>query len=471
MRRLVLAIVAATLCTAGPAAAEVKLHDELDLGRYNALGAVGLYATGRDNPSGQGLSLRLLGLDGSKVTPLPPRPGVPGLGSFRIRFGAAGPPFTHLQPPRAGESAPGRYPIAVVGEQFRGVLTSDSTRIAGLVTLDDLFDGRLEWRADKDAVATVERLERRIERNDELRLPLTVLLGVVTVALALLRPRLAPRAVLLALALNLWLSPPLALAAALAAVALPLGPACAALVAVYFAALGLDAETVALSPLGPSQLSRFYGLSNLLATLFLLPALLGAALLGRKRGALLAVLALVTVGGSRFGADGGGLLVLLVGYGVLAVRLSGERLTRRRVAMLCAAAVLAGLALVGLDALTGGSSHVTDAIGDGPIELAGDLADRVERSVDRTLDSDGAILVVVVGFAVLVWIAATRRGDPVLDALLAALAVSLIVNDTPSDVVGAGAVVAVTLVRLQAAASARPAEPEPEPEPDPAAAT
>ena len=169
----------------------------------------------------------------------------------------------------------------------------------------------------------VERLDRRIDRNDDIRLPLTVLVVAVVIALAVVRPRLAPRAVLLALALNLWLSPALALAAALAAVALPLGPACLALLAVYLAALGLDPDSVALSPLGPSQVSRFYGIDNLIETFFLLPALLGAALLGRRLGLVAAGVAIVAVAGNRFGADGGGLIVLLAGYGVLGLRLAG----------------------------------------------------------------------------------------------------------------------------------------------------
>ena len=57
---------------------------------------------------------------------------------------------------------------------------------------------------------------------------------------------------------------------------------------------------VALSPLGPSQVSRFYGVDNLIETFLLLPAFLGAALLGRWLGVLTAGVAIVTV---RFEAD------------------------------------------------------------------------------------------------------------------------------------------------------------------------
>jgi hypothetical protein len=444
--RSVLAIVALALVLAGGSAAEVRIQDDLALDQYADRGAVGLYVL--DDEIELTPALEVVGR-------FPTRVRVESLQPLRapLEIGAPGPPFVYLElPPRTAERGD-RFRIAVVGEGLRGVLTSDSTRLWGLVTLDDVAEGRLEPRADDDPVATVERLDRRIERNDDIRLPLTVLVGTVTVVLALVRPRLAPRVILLALALNLWLSPALALAAALAAVAMPLGAACAALLALYLAALGLDHEAVALSPLGPSQVGRFYGINNLLETLLLVPALLGAALVGRL-GVLVAALALVTVAGNRFGADGGGLLVLLAGYGVLAVRLAGRRLTARWAVALAAAAVLVGVGVAGLDAATGGSSHVSDALGDGPGELVSELWDRLSHAVERTVESPGALGVVLAGLAVLGW-TATHRGPPVLDALLAALVVSLIVNDTPSDVVGVGAVAAVMLVRLTGEPNAR----------------
>ena len=202
------------------------------------------------------------------------------------------------------------------------------------------------------------------------------------------------------LAANLWLSPLLAVAAGVAVLLLPLGWACAAILAAYLVALGLDAETVALSPFGPSQSGRFYGINNLLETMLLAPALLGAALLGRA-GILVAALAFVTIGGNRFGADGGGIVVLAAAYLVLWLRLRGERLTWRLAGLVAAGAVALALALLGLDAATGGSSHVTDAVGDGPAALAGDIADRIELSVRRTAASAGAIVVVLGSLAIL----------------------------------------------------------------------
>ena len=49
--------------------------------------------------------------------------------------------------------------------------------------------------------------------------------------------------------------------------------------------------------------------------------------------------------------------------------------------------------------------------------------------------------------AILAAIALRARRDAVLDAFLVGLAVSLLVNDTPSDVLGMGAAIAIALAR------------------------
>ncbi len=337
-----------------------------------------------------------------------------------------------------------RIPIALLGA--RGLLTSDSTRIDGLVTPADVAAGRLRVVPGDDPAEALRTLDRRIERNDRWRLPLTIALASILIGLALVRPRLAVRALLVALAANLWLDPAIAIAAGVASLALPLGFACAAILASYLVSMGIDAEAVALSPFGPSQVGRFYGVNNLLETMLVAPALVGAALLGRA-GIGVAALAFVTIGGNRFGADGGGLVVLAAAYLVLVLHLSGRRPTWRLAAAVVAGAVAGALLVLAIDAATGGSSHVTDAVADGPVALAGDIADRIERSVERTADSIGATAVVLGSLVLLLAIARYARREPVLVAYLAALAASLVVNDTPADVLGFGAAIAVALAR------------------------
>ena len=226
------------------------------------------------------------------------------------------------------------------------------------------------------------------------------------------------------------------------------GVACGAVLAAYLLVLGLDPEAVALSPFGPSQAGRFFGVSNLLETMLLVPALLGAWLLGRL-GLAVGVLAVVTVAGNRFGADGGGLLVLLAGYVALLVRAVGARLDARQVAASAAAVVVVAIGLVALDAALGGTSHVTESLGEGPGALLGDLADRVELSARRSVSGVGPAIAVFASLVVLVWVATRRLRRPVTDALLVALLVSLVVNDTPGDVLGIGAAAAFALWRYE----------------------
>jgi mono/diheme cytochrome c family protein len=369
-------------------------------------------------------------------------------GNPLIALGEGPPPDTLVVLPPAGRSENDRYPIAVAPGP-RGVLTSDSTRIDGLVSLADVATGRLEVVAVADPVATLERLERRIERNDRIRLPLTLLVGGLAYVLALVAPRFAPRVILLALAANLWLAGWWVVAlTALAAVVLPVGAACAAVLIAYLGALGLDPESVALSPFGPSQAGRFYGVSNLLETMLLVPALLGAARLGRA-GAAVGALAVVTVAGSRFGADGGGLVVLLAAYATLIVRTAGARLGLARLGAIAAGAVALGALLVGVDAALGGSSHVTDALAGGPGPLLGDLADRLEISARRTFAGAGPAFAALASLAVLAFVATRRPRGPLTDATLVAILVSLLVNDTPGDVLGMGAVAAFVLWRFE----------------------
>ena len=178
----------------------------------------------------------------------------------------------------------------------------------------------------------------------------------------------------------------------------------AGIVAAYLVALGVDGSAVALSPFGPSQNSRFYGLSNFLETMLLVPALGGAVFLWRRLGwpafAGIALLSFVTVAGNRFGADGGGAIVLAVAFPLLAILLAGLRGRRLVVAVGTAVAVAAGLLV--LDAVTGPESHVSRALDSGPSGIAADLRDRVELSWERIAQQADIAAVVAVCLPVLV---------------------------------------------------------------------
>ncbi len=441
-RALALALLGLTL--AGTAGAAVRVVEPFPLDRYAGSGAIGLAVPGAGPTVTRDSAFNTL-LTGKVVSSL--LGGAPA-GTRLVALDTGPPPDTLVVLPPAGRSENTRYPIALTPGP-RGILTSSSTRIDGLVSLADVAHGRLEVVAVKDPVATLERLEHRIERNDRIRLPLTLLVGALAYVVAVFEPGLAPRVVLLGLAANLWLAGWWLVAlVALAAVLLPLGLACAVVLLAYLLVLGLDPGAVALSPFGPSQAGRFYGVSNLLETMLLVPAIMGPALLGRL-GVALAGVSLVAVAGSRFGADGGGLLVLLAAYATLVVRGRGAWLDARRIAAIALVAVVSGVALVGLDAAFGGSSHVTQAVGDGPGAVLGDIADRLELSARRTFDAIGPAFAVAASLVVLVFVATRRPRRPLTDAVLVALLVSLVVNDTPGDVVGFGAVAAFVIRRFE----------------------
>jgi hypothetical protein len=379
-----------------------------------------------------------------------------------------------------GEDQPNtrRYPIAVIGLGFKGLLESEQTRIPGLVSLVDVAptalgaDGALESDSAEDQVARLRELDAHIAENTTNRALWSLVVWVPIVLLALTLPRAAVLAFPAALAANLILgaagiSDELAVAALFVlstACAAPLlaeflrsraaiALACAAVVAGYFVAFAVDGSWLALSPLGPTQNARFYGLSNLLETFLLVPAFVGAALLGRRHWSLFAAAAaisFVVVAGSRFGADGGGAVVLAAGFGALAVALAEAR--RRVLVLVVAGAVGAGASLLLIDELTGASSHVTRTVRGGPIDVADALRDRVvlswERATDRLLT---ALIVGVALLALTILVVRLAGREPsIRDAalplsLVAAIATSLIVNDSPLDVAVTGLVAYVAV--------------------------
>jgi hypothetical protein len=401
------------------------------------------------------------------------RGGVPEARPLITLEDAAAPPVVYVGIP-AGAAQPNdrRYPILVSGRGFRGLLVSDSTRIPGLVSIADVAptatgrEGALSWTAEGEPAETLLALDRRIDANNDGRLLATVVFAGLVALLALVRPRAALLAFAAGLAANLALglggveTPWIVLATISLAVAggglllarrlrsaTGIGLAFATVMAAYLVVLGLDGPAVALSPLGPTQNSRFFGLSNLLETLLLVPALVGAALLRVRFGwpgfAAVAGLALVTVAGNRFGADGGGAIVLAAGFAFLALLLAHARKTATVVAIAGAAVVTAGL--LAFDIATGASSHVTRAVEDGPGELAGDLVDRVAISYERVAAHWYVAVLVLGGIAALTVLAvrSARSAEPLARravplALAAALATSLVVNDSPTDVVLVG---------------------------------
>ncbi|MBA3364797.1 MAG: hypothetical protein H0U03_03295 [Actinobacteria bacterium] len=465
--RAILAAGVLLAALAAPAAAagghvSVQIVPQLDLDALAGRGAVGLMVPGKGPTVSREEALELLDRE--------------ALSARECRRACTVRILLSLPPPGDRHNVR-RYPVAVLGAGYRGLLVSDSTRIPGLVSISDIVptaralergeEPVIEARAESDAPARLARLDRRLDRAHDSRDPATiVLVGLVAVfggLAALLRSPLfgkaavltAPALLLISLGLSSlgidrrWIvASALAILGAAAALAggatlrrRGLGVAFACLFAVYLVVLAAWPEVNSLAAIGPHPDGggRFYGVTNQMQTLLLAPALLAGALLGRRWLLPVALLALFTVGASRTGADGGGTLVLIAAFLALAAGLLKIRVTWLRAAGLAVSTLAGGIALIAIDAALGGSTHVTRAVTGGPDSLADAVGHRLDVSFQGVTGSWYVAAIVLVSLAALIWLATRRPRSAVLDALLVGLAVSLVVNDTPVDVAGFGA--------------------------------
>ncbi|TML69138.1 MAG: cytochrome c [Actinobacteria bacterium] len=378
-------------------------------------------------------------------------------------------------PPQGRTPNTTRYPIAVVGCGLHGLLTSTATRIPGLVSIADVAHAArhgtcriapLGTKADANAATTLRSLDRRLVHMSAARgwAVVAVLVTVGALSLAAAGPGVLACAAAVAASLLLaaagvegfW---PLLLGVSAITVAFAVvgvrrrlvPPLVLGFLVVLLVVLIADTQLNSLAVLGarPDGGGRFYGITNQLETLLLAPVLAAAAADGLPWFACVSTVALVTVGWSHAGADGGGLLVYAAALGFLALRLRGARLTPVRLALVVGAAVVVTLALVGLDAALGGSSHVTHAVGTGPGSLFGDLGRRLHLSYLSITVSWGKALEFLGGLAALVIIAVRFRRGPTVEAMLVGLAVSFLVNDTPVDIAFLGGLGCWTLVRWE----------------------
>jgi hypothetical protein len=381
---------------------------------------------------------------------------------------AHGPAIVVGLPPATSAPNDRRYPVAVLGRGYHGLLTSSLTRMPGLVSIADIArtalrtPHALRWQRDGGAVATAYRLERQIEVARETTMPGSVLVLSLLVLLALLYPRGAPTALATAIAVNLvqgWFPAGhaasrvvlLGLCTAAGGVLGPrffrsrtvLGLALATLLGAYALSMLARPSTLALAPIGPELTSRFFGVSNLLETWLLFPALVAAALLTRRFGwaafVATALLALATIAENKLGADGGGAIVVGVSFALLAVWQLGVR--RRFALPALGVAALVVLALVNLDAAASSPDHLRGALNGGVSGVMNVAANRVPLAYARMLEQWWLMIPGLAAIAIAVAVARTARmraDRAVAAALLGGLVASLVVNDSPGPVAIAG---------------------------------
>jgi hypothetical protein len=197
----------------------------------------------------------------------------------------------------------------------------------------------------------------------------------------------------------------------------PLAPAVPA--AIVFGAHALDLARgspwigASIAGSNPKGGARFFGIGNELEILLSMEVLLGlgAALeLVRRREwvprlfALGCLLAAAIIGSGRLGADVGGVITLGAGAAGAVLASLGRRPSRRAIAIACLVPVLAVIALIGLDLLTGGGAHLTRTVVHG--EGAGGFLDIVKRrSVIswRGLSDTWILVICLIGVVGFVW--------------------------------------------------------------------
>lgn len=370
-----------------------------------------------------------------------------------------------LPPPGARIANDRRYPIAVIGAGYHGLLRSSLTRVPGLVSIADVARTALQTphtlRAQKDtnAARTLQQLESHIVVSRNSTMAASVLVLGLLVLFALFFPQGAAAALGSALIANLALGcllagstvPRVALVGACTLAGgilgvcfvrpgMRLGLGLVGIVVAYAAAMAVHPEALSLAPMGPELTSRFFGVSNLLETLLLGPALLGAKLLTDRLGwpafAAVALLSLLTIAENQLGSDGGGAIVIGVAFAVLAVGMSGAGW--RLVVPALAFAALTVFVLLDLDAATNSPDHLRGALHGGVSGFARIATNRVPLAYTRMVEQwwllVPAAAVLVIGVAV----ARSRRTSALGLAMLAALGASLLVNDSPGPVMIAG---------------------------------
>jgi hypothetical protein len=388
-----------------------------------------------------------------------------------------------------------RYPIAVVGPGYRGLLTSPTTRIPGLVSIADVAPtalsrvrGALGHVASGNAVGRLAELDEQIHSNNRIKLPALLIVAGALLLLMLVRPRTAVPAVLAALLTSLVAGAARVESEPLLIAMIAIGTVGGGLVisrfcsddrrlltaivlvlAVHMVLLVTHPEWVAVSPLGPTQNSRFWGIGNQLETLLLAPVILGASLASRRFGltgfAAFALFVLVLVTDNRLGSDGGGAIVFGVALAFVGAR--SHRLGVRGFVVLLGLSASAVLTVILLNLRAPGADHLRSAFSHGLSGLWAVVVDRVPLAYLPALH-EWPLFVSLAGVLVALFVFALHAADAQARKLVLAtafaLVTSLLANDSAVYEVAAGCGVmgAVARFRIPLAPVAAGARPRPE---------
>jgi hypothetical protein len=385
-------------------------------------------------------------------------------------------------PPRGRPLANHRlYRIAVIGRGYHGLLTSPTTRIPGLVSIVEVAPtalghsrGGLSWTPAHGSVAHLDRLRAQIHGEERLKYAGVFIVAGLVILLALLGWSVAartaiPAALLASLAVGvLHVTNEVAIVAlftaASAAGALWLARLCrddlallGLVVLVLLAYLLVFAERpewAAVTPLGPDQNLRFWGIGDQIGTLLFAPLLAGAVIARQRLGwagfVAFSLLGLFVMTDNRLGANGGGAIGLGLALAVLVARFS----RRGRLALVGSVTASAALvlAIVEHGLASPGPNHLRSAFGSGIGGVLDVAAHRVPLVYapavhDWPLTLPLAVLLVASG-VVAFRVTRARAARDLLVALATGLIVSLLVNDATGFMLVGGIACASAVARF-----------------------
>ncbi len=385
-----------------------------------------------------------------------------------------------LPPPGKPIQNDRRYRIAVIGRGFHGLLTSATTRVPGLVSVVDVAPtvlGRattsLGSMPSARPLAYLARMDAQIHAENRLKFAALFIVAGALALLGLLGLRAAltalPAAMLSSLGLGIAHTTSEVWIVALLTVgtvggALSLARACRGdeallglilgTVGAYMVVFATHPEWAAITPLGPTQNQRFWGIGNQLETLLIAPLLVAAVLARRIFGvagfAGVALLGLFVMGDNRLGADGGGVIALGVALAFLGARLLRRGLLGVLIGLGVAAVTALAIVLHGLNAP--GPNHLRSAFGHGIRGLADVFVNRVPLAYAPAVHAWPLTLPLALAFLValvLAFRASSRRVvRDVLVALAAGMVASLVVNDSTAYILAGGVACVGALARF-----------------------
>jgi hypothetical protein len=208
------------------------------------------------------------------------------------------------------------------------------------------------------------------------------------------------------------------------------------------------------TPLGPDQNLRFWGIGDQIGTLLFAPLLMGAVIARQRLGwagfAVFSLLGLFVMTDNRLGANGGGAIGLGLALAVLGARLSRRGLLAFAGALTATGAIVFAIVQHGLGAP--GPNHLRSAFGSG---ISGFLHVAVNRVPlvyapavhEWPLTLPLAVLLVACG--VLAFrVTRSRAGRDLLLALATGLIASLLVNDATGFMLAGGIACASAVARF-----------------------